>query len=360
MTRQVYALLGRRDEPTDAVEEYCRYLAAALLPHEIQLNIRRVPWKTRGWHEALRGLKLQSANWRGTWVFLQYTALAWSSRGFPFRFLRVLRILKSVGAHVGIVFHDVTPYSSPRLIDQLRYRAQLRVLRRGAENADCSVFTVPVEKISWLTKMHQKAAFIPVGPNLPFPDSFTPPRDAVFPTIGVFSITGGQPGERETRVILNAVRYATEKIGSLRLSVFGRHSELREDALHEGLRGLPVQVLVEGVVSAEQVVSRLSACNVLLFVRSGISTRRSSAIAGIAAGLPIVAYANAETAVPITDAGVLLVNSEHPEELGEGLVRVLSDNAFRKELAARSRAAYQAHFAWPAIAEKFSKILQSE
>ena len=30
MSQIVTALLGRKDEPTDAVEEYCRYLAAAL------------------------------------------------------------------------------------------------------------------------------------------------------------------------------------------------------------------------------------------------------------------------------------------------------------------------------------------
>ena len=30
MTLLAIALLGRKDEPTDAVEEYCRYLSAAL------------------------------------------------------------------------------------------------------------------------------------------------------------------------------------------------------------------------------------------------------------------------------------------------------------------------------------------
>lgn len=358
MTRQVYALLGRKDQPTDAVEEYCHYLAVALQPHDIHLHIRRVPWEIHGWGEALRALELQAANWRGTWVFLQYTALAWSSRGFPFRFLRALRILRSAGARVGIVFHDVTPYSSPRWIDQLRYHAQRYTMRRAQADAERSVLTVPLEKISWLPAIPWKAVFVPVGANLPFPHIPAPPKETTVPSIGVFSITGGEPGDRETQVILNATKYASQKIGSLRLLVFGRHAELREAALRDGLQGFPVQVSVEGVVSAEEVVNRFAACDVLLFVRGGISTRRGSAIAGIAAGLPVIAYRNTETSPPVTDAGVLLTDPEHPEELGEALVRVLSDNNFREELASRSRATYQAHFAWPAIATEFATIME--
>src|SRR5580704_19527932 len=103
MTRQLIALLGRKDVPTDAVEEYCRYLGAALKPHDFQMQIRRVPWELHGWREALRGLRLQSQAWRDTWVLVQYTALAWSARGFPLRFPRVLRMLKSAGARVTVV-----------------------------------------------------------------------------------------------------------------------------------------------------------------------------------------------------------------------------------------------------------------
>jgi len=45
----VIALLGRRDEPTDAVEDYCRYLGQALAAHNLDLQMRHVPWKEHGW-----------------------------------------------------------------------------------------------------------------------------------------------------------------------------------------------------------------------------------------------------------------------------------------------------------------------
>jgi glycosyltransferase involved in cell wall biosynthesis len=359
MTRQIIALLGRKDAPTDAVEEYCRYLAAALLPHEFQMQIRRVPWELHGWRQSLRALHLQSEAWRDTWVLVQYTALAWSARGFPLKFPHVLRMLKSAGARVAVVFHDVEPFSSPRLIDRLRHHVQLRALRRALELADAAIFTVPPEKLSWLKTIPEKAVFIPVGANLPFPEVLASRVSGDIPTVGVFSITGGEQGARETQLILDAVQHASRKLGRIQLSVFGRHSELREGVLRQGLHNFPVELSVEGVAEPEQVVNRLAGCDVLLFVRNGISTRRSSAIAGIAAGLPVLAYPNSETASPLTDAGVVLVSPGDPGELNDALVRVLSDSVFREELSAKSRAVYKAHFAWPAIAERFAALLNS-
>src|SRR5271169_3778687 len=123
MTRPIIALLGRKDEPTDAVEEYCRYLGSALPAHDFAMQIRRVPWEKRGWADALNALKLQAAGWRGNWVLVQYTALAWSARGFPQKFVRVLNTLRKAGARVGIVFHDVEPYPGSRVLDKIRKSA---------------------------------------------------------------------------------------------------------------------------------------------------------------------------------------------------------------------------------------------
>jgi len=94
-------------------------------------------------------------------------------------------------------------------------------------------------------------------------------------------------------------------------------------------------------------------------VRAPISTRRSSAIAGIAAGVPMVAFAGAETTWPITDAGVLLASPGNPAELHEALVRVLSDPELRASLRQQSAVAYREHFSWPAIATSFASLLRS-
>jgi glycosyltransferase involved in cell wall biosynthesis len=364
MTTPVIALLGCKDVPTDAVEQYCRYLGAALESHDFQLEIHRVPWEVHGWPDALDALRLQAASWRGRWVLVQYTALAWSSRGFPYNFSRVLQILKSAGARIAIVFHDVEPFRGPRLVDRLRTRVQLRAMRRALAAADLAIFTIPLEKISWLAGSSSRVHFIPVGPNLPIPipseqDFSRAGNISATPIIGVFIITGGEPGARETKIILSAVRHAAQKLGKLRLSVFGRHAELREAALREGLRDLPVEISAEGVLDDQQVIDRLRAADVLLFVRAPISTRRSSAIAGIAAGVPMVAFTGAETSWPITDAGVLLASPGNPTELHEALVHVLSDPELRASLRQQNALAYRQHFSWPAIATRFAALLKS-
>ena len=105
----IIALLGRRDHPTDAVEEYCRFLGDALEAHYYDLKMERVDWAERGWTAALHSLRQRAREWRGAWVLVQYTALAWSARGFPLRFLRVLKTLQAADVRVGVVYHDVEP-----------------------------------------------------------------------------------------------------------------------------------------------------------------------------------------------------------------------------------------------------------
>jgi hypothetical protein len=362
LTAHCVALLGRKDQPTDAVEEYCRYLADALKPHDIQMDIRRVPWEIHGWPESLNVLKMMAAQWKNTWVFVQYTALAWSSRGFPAKVLRAMKILRAAGARVAVVFHDVEPYPGTRLIDSMRRFAQARTMRRALAFADLAIFTVAPEKLSWVpSPAPNHTAFIPVGPNLPVStDSKTLTTQNEAPTIGVFSITGGDSGARETQFILSAVRYAAQRLGKLNLSVFGRHSELRENALKEGLADLPVALTVQGVVEPPAAVQKLKACTLLLFVRGNISSRRSSAIAAIACGLPIIAFSGSETASPVSEAGVVLIPPYEQDLLNEALVRVLSDPTYRAELAARSRSAYNHDFSWTAIARRFAAILENQ
>jgi glycosyltransferase involved in cell wall biosynthesis len=364
LTVHCVALLGRKDQPTDAVEEYCRYLADALKAHDIQMDIRRVPWEIHGWKESLNVLKLMATQWKNTWVFVQYTALAWSARGFPAKVLRAMKILRAAGAHVAVVFHDVEPYPGTRLVDSIRRFAQARTMRRVLAFADLAIFTVLPEKLSWVpSPAPNHAAFIPVGPNLPIPaaaqDQPANPHNEA-PTIGVFSITGGDSGTRETQFILSAVRYAAQKLGQQNLSVFGRHSELREDALKEGLRDLPVALTVDGVIEPSVAVQKLQACTLLLFVRGNISSRRSSAIAAVACSLPIIAFSGSETASPLSDAGVVLIPPYEQDLLNEALVRVLSDPHYRAELAARSRSAYNEHFSWAAIARRYASMLKDQ
>ena len=356
------ALLGRRDAPTDAIEEYCQYLGEALSAHNIALELVRVAWLADGWPVAMRELERQAKEWRGCWVMVQYTALSWSERGFPLRFLRVLRILRQAGARVAMVYHDVLAYQGNRTIDKLRRRAQNHAMSEALRSCDLGILTVPISKIPWIGKKHTRAIFIPVGANLPDPESawkIHPDRANPLPAIAVFGITGGESGIWEIASISEALQIVAESLGKLRLVVMGRHSDTAEKALRNLMDKQPIEVSALGILPGAEIVRQLASCDVLLFVRGGISSRRGSAIAGIACGLPIVALDGPETASPITEAGVVFADPKRQRGLGEALLKVLSDPEYRALLAERSRRAQENYFSWKAIAARYAEALHS-
>jgi glycosyltransferase involved in cell wall biosynthesis len=362
MTQPCVALLGRRDQPTDALEEYCQYLGEALARHGFALQIVRVAWDELGWAKAIHHLKHEAQNWRGAWVMLQYTALSWSPRGFPSRILRIIKVLQEQGARVAVVYHDVEPFAGRRIIDALRRRSQLRTMR-GAQQRSLAIFTVPTQVISWQPQTKYAHVFIPVGANFSATAAAAAQATASSGralTIAVFGVTGGVQGQSEIRDIARAVRDAAQKVGPLHLVVLGRNSAAAESDLRQALRGVPVELRVLGVLPSEEVAKALRHADVLLFVRGEISTRRGSAIAGIACGLPVVAFAGAETAPPVTEAGLALYSREKSGDLSRVLVAVLSDSEYRASLAVRSRAAQLKYFSWDAIAAQYAEFLRQQ
>jgi glycosyltransferase involved in cell wall biosynthesis len=141
----------------------------------------------------------------------------------------------------------------------------------------------------------------------------------------------------------------------MRLVVLGRNAERAEELLRESLHGMDVELSLSGILAGKEVVRVLGESDVLLFARGPISSRRGSAIAGIACGLPIVAARGRETASPLTEAGVVLI--ERGEEFGPALARVLGDPVYRASLTERSRKAQQNYFSWQAIGQQYVSAL---
>lgn len=361
MTERCVALLGRPDKPTDAVEDYCRYLGGAFEEHGISLERMRVKWADKGWHEAFREVRKKAEEHPGSWFLVQYTALSWSRRGFPLRIPKLIRFLNNHGARCAVVFHDAGPYGGNRMIDRLRRTLQIYVMRRALRLAELSILTIPLEKVPWIPRGPRNIAFIPVGANLLSPEKAWPVeknRAEGAATLGVFSLSADSVGREEVNLVAQAVRYAAEKTGKLRLVVLGRNSEEAGRQLRVELTGAPVQVVAHGLLAEDEIVRILGSCHVMLFTRGQISSRRGSAIAGIACGLPVIAPEGSETAAPLTEAGVVLLPAGARNEFGPALVRVLTDDAYRESLAERSRQAYLHHFSWIVIAAQYSQALR--
>jgi glycosyltransferase involved in cell wall biosynthesis len=356
--QRIVAVLGRRDEPTDGVADYCSWLGAALAAYDYKLETFRVPWHERGWSAALAELSKNAAAWRGCWVLLQFTNLAWSRRGFPLHAPRVLSVLRESGAHCGVVFHDFAPLGGSRLIDRARRFCQSRVLRRLYAQADLGVFTITTSKIPWVSCDPGRAVFIPVGANFPEPAFDSAARADAKKTVAIFSITGGASRKTEVADIGTAVKQASRTVGPLRMIVVGRGSKDAEPELRAEFEGTDTEIEILGLLAADEMSKTFARADVLLFVRGQISSRRGSAIAGVACGLPIVCYSGPETAWPITEAGIIAVRLGDRVALSAALERVLADDDLRASLAERSRRAQEKYFSWPAIAECFARALE--
>lgn len=354
------ALVGREDQPTDGVRDYCSQLSQAFARRGEHLDVAELRWETRGWLMAIVQLWKESKAWKGRWVLFQYTALMWSRRGFPLGALAVLCILKLEGARLCVVFHDIRNDQAHGWKQRLRVAFQYSVMRRAFQWAARPVLTVPTAQVPWLPKNSEKAVFIPVGTNFPA-SGRQAKNDGVkahdVPTVAVFGVTGGARSCDESADISYVARHVISKIARLRLLVIGRGSMEAEASLRNDLDGSGVELAVLGVLPPEQLRQHLAEADVLLCVRGHISSRRGSAIAGIACGLPIIGYRGEETAFPITEAGVLLVEGGDREAVANALGRVLTDKKLCGDLGIRSLEAEQQYFSWDAIAGQFLRVL---
>jgi glycosyltransferase involved in cell wall biosynthesis len=356
------ALLGRADAPTDALEDYCNWLKRALAQQGQPMELLRVPWATRGWLSGLAWTWREARSWRGRWILLQYTALGWSRRGFPLGAAVTIWIARHRGAKCAIVFHDALPYSGPRWIDRFRRAVQVWVMRKLYAMSSHSIMTVPVEKCAWLPASATKAHFIPIAANLSGTQSKLTDtnslREKQSPkTVAVFGVTGSPQLQPEVEFIAQVVRATARQLGTLGLLVLGRNAQEAEAPLRAALAGTNVELDVRGVLPADEIERRLCEADALLFVRGGISSRRGSALAGIACGLPVVAYDGSETGLPITEAGVILAREGDRDALASNLTRVLSDDLLRNDLRKRSLEAREKYFSWDVIARKFLRVL---
>jgi glycosyltransferase involved in cell wall biosynthesis len=361
-SRTWIAILGRPDTPTDGVQDYCEFLGRDLQRHGIECNLVRVDWRRKGWVGALQELRTESRNYRGKWVLLQYTALAWSRRGFPIGALAVLSILRRRGARCAVVFHEPFRQGGLRWRDQLRGACQSWVIRRLYRGAEKSIFPEPLENIGWLPRGESKATFIPIGANIPerAAPAATADNNGAAKTVAVFCVTGAPHDRVEIEDISEAARVAAANGAKPRFLFFGRGTPEARGKIADAFRGISADVSVLGLLSAAEISELLAASDAMLCVRGAIYSRRGSAIAGIACGLPIVGYKGPETGFPFTEAGLALAPYRDRGALAQTLSRVLADDRLRQELRKRSMRAQAEYFSWQRIAARFVTELSND
>lgn len=345
----VIALLGHTDTPVDGVEDYCSRLSGAFERLGTRMEVARVPWFDRGWTAAMTRLARESISWQGRWVVLQFTALAWSRRGFPFGVLGVLAVLRRRGVRCAVMFHEPTRHGGSRWIDRVRGMCQDWVIRKIYQDAELAIFADPLPTIPWLPMGDSRAVFIPIGANLPYPTP-QPVTDDIVKTVVVFCLSGPFHLAEDLNDISEAIRSATAAGAQIRLLFVGRGTNEARDDIARIFKNIPVEIENMGLQSPETISDVLASSDAMLCVRGELYPRRGSAIAGIACGLPIVGYAGKAEGTPLAEAGVVLVPYRDGKALGFALARVLGDANLRRELREKSLRVREQYFSWNVIA----------
>lgn len=351
----VGVLLGRRDTPSDGVEDYSIRLAEALekLGHPVELC--RAQWDSIGTRAAMNSLRAELTSTRRDWILLQFTHLMWSRRGFAYRALQAARIARGSGSKLAVIIHDPLAFSGRRWRDRARRRFQHEIMRRLARVADHTFVTVPPERLPWLRHASpSKTSFIPVGSSILPSSTIVPEYESRKPfTVVVFGVSS----QNEIEDISEVTKAVSEALGDLRVVVLGRGSTEAAPQLREMTKGSGGSVVVKGMTTARSVSLNLEEADAFLFVRGGISCRRSTAVAALAHGLPVVGYEGDETSWPITEAGVLLGPLRDTSFVSRALIRLAGDPPLLRSLRGLSSQAYEHYFSWARIAESIEEDL---
>ena len=150
--------------------------------------------------------------------------------------------------------------------------------------------------------------------------------------------------------------YAAKSGLNARVVFMGRGTSEASEDIKRAFHSVPVEVTNLGLQAAGEVSRILSESDAMLCVRGPLYPRRGSAIAAIACGLPIIAYAGAAEGTPIAEAGVELVPYADREALGIALTRVLADHNAWSQLHEKSELAHRRYFSWNVVAPKMRRI----
>ncbi len=333
----------RRSGSVDAIDAYSRRLVDALVA---------------GGHAAAYvpdGLPaIRRRTTKPAWILLQYMPFSYGRWGFAPGLVRdAVALRRTTGATFGVMVHEAwVPMDSWRnCVIGAYQRAQLRSLLAFAD-----VITASTEYLMRLLGGH--AVHVPVGSN-------------ITPVVRTRQAARHQLGLREEELVValfgtghphRALDHAEEAIAAV--AADRGAAAIRVLNLGAGACSLRVPVAVHvdtpGELAGDEVSARLRASDLLLATfTDGASTRRTTLMAGLAHGLPVVGLRG------ISTDDVLL---RHPEALvltpvGDRgafvrAVRELAADPDRMEASGRAaRALYVGEFDWPVVAERVSAAL---
>ena len=298
---------------------------------------------------------LESA-WRATpgTILLQYVPNALGARGANLPFCWWLRRIHRAGADVRVMFHEPYFYFSVarpwRNALALVQRAMAATLLRAAG-------TIYLSTETWHRYLRAAAA-VPRVETLPIPSSI--PAESAAGDSAAFrrrvapegeSVVGhfGTYGEHVAHELLARLPAIADCSPGARFAFVGAGSREFLERLRDRHPAIAARAWASGRASREEISALLRACDVLIQpYPDGITTRRTSAMAGLRNGVATVSTSGPLTEKIWTEScAVALAPVDDAAAFARTVDRLLNNPAARQALATTGARAYERHFSMP-------------
>ncbi|GBC76664.1 N-acetyl-alpha-D-glucosaminyl L-malate synthase [bacterium HR08] len=333
------------------------------------VRVRRVieQWGWRGIAVLAREIARASPDW----VLVQYVPHAYGRGGVNVAFPLALIRERLAGRRLVLLVHELyvdfpDSLASPRALTSatlaLVQRAMFGLAARAAHGIAVSIEPW-MQRLhrTWFLRRSQARVF-----HLPSPSNIEPvptDRERVRQQLGiregeiVLAFFGTLHVSKKRTWLLQSLRALLERGLAARLLLIGAESEhllaLAEEPVRE-------RILAVGYVDAATASHYLQASDLFLLPTSdGVSTRRSSLMAALSHGLPVVGTCGHLTDEPLRRADALrLAPVDDQEAFLAHVITLAEDAEQRRQLAERGRALYREHYDWPSIVGRLLAFLR--
>lgn len=351
---------GSGSDP-DAILAYSANLAAALSGTERAVGALVAATPGADWTVDGRpvGSDLVRTVQPAQWVLLQYNPFSYGHWGVAPWLLKDLHRLRRRGTSVAVMVHEafISPTTTKQRVLRAWQRAQLKAVLDRAEIAFAATHSLVgcVRELRPELPVHHA----PVGSNFPDCRAARPEMRAKLglrdDDIALVAFGTGHPSQLSAWVRRAAQEVAEVAKGSVVLNLgAGAHP----------VPGVPagVRVLTPGPLDAVELGGWLAAGDLFVAPFSdGVSTRRTTVMAALQHGLPVVTTRGHSTGPLLSDAGAALelVDATDPLAFSEAVRRLAADGDARRTLGDGGRRFFEQQFAWPVIATRFVDALTS-
>ena len=295
------------------------------------------------------------------WLLLQYNPYSYGRWGLNLELPMVIRSLKKrlPNMNIAVMVHEpFVPADNWKFMVMTTWqRWQLWML---GQSADVLFFSIePWTKRFQTWWPNKPVVHLPVGSNIPF--LHTSKSDAraqrgIREHATVIGLFGTAHPSRMLDRVRSAAKTVLRQANDDLLLYVGPHGQ----EVQVALRGIPV--FDAGILTPEEVSRHFAAMDIYLApFADGVSTRRTSFIAGLQHGVPTVG-----TTGPLTDEILLrerdqaffLAPVSSAQEFDAQVMRLVRDAQLRSRMGAEGRRLFERAFAWNVIAEHLLHYLK--